>query len=175
MPHDSYMVRIHGSRAPTKRNRKFLRKISPFHPMVPVQQEEFLPAPMVLRDNAGQAELPAPPVHPAGHPPPVQHLPEQLQPAAHTVEHDDQHVAPRHPAQVQPTAPASQHVEPGPAQMLNIPGQPRPAQVLPTAALHRHQPAAAPGQDVLAQLKMREAMGHVLTILMGYAINPPNM
>ena len=35
LPHNSYMIIIHGSRAPTQRNRRFLRKISPFHPMIP--------------------------------------------------------------------------------------------------------------------------------------------
>ena len=33
LPFDSYMVRIHGSRAPTQRNRRFLRKIIPFLPL----------------------------------------------------------------------------------------------------------------------------------------------
>ena len=43
LPHNSYMVRMHGSRKPTQRNRKFLRKISPFHPMIPVQYTEQVP------------------------------------------------------------------------------------------------------------------------------------
>ena len=37
LPHQSYMVMIHGSRAATQRNRKFIRKITPFHSMIPVQ------------------------------------------------------------------------------------------------------------------------------------------
>ena len=157
MPHDSYMVRIHGSRAPTQRNRKFLRKISPFHPMIPVQREEFLPASTVLRDHVVQAEQPA-------------------APAADLPVQDVQPMAPTHqPVHVQPTALTSKHEDLAPVPMLGSPGQARHAQVPPAAALHRHPPVAAPGQDVLAQLRLREAMGHVLTVLMDYATNPPNV
>ena len=168
MPHDSYMVRIHGSRAPTQRNRKFLRKISPFHPMIPVQQDEFLPATtMLLRDRAQDHPVQQPdlPAHPVVQPPPVQLHADQPGP----VDLVDQ------PTYVQPAAPAPQPGDLAPSQPLTMTGPARPAQMPPTAALHRQQPVAAPGQDVLAQLKLREAMGHVLTILMGYAINPSNM
>ena len=40
LPFDSYMVRIHGSRAATQRHRRFLRKITPFKPAVPITEEE---------------------------------------------------------------------------------------------------------------------------------------
>ena len=76
-PAISYMVRIHGSRAPTQRNRKFLKKNSPFHPMIPVQQDEFIPAPMVLRERADQGhavEQPALLDHPVGYPTTAQQL-----------------------------------------------------------------------------------------------------
>ena len=170
-PAISYMVRIHGSRA--QRNRKFLKKNSPFHPMIPVQQDEFIPAPMVLRERADQGhavEQPALLDHPVGYPTTAQ------QPAA------EQPVRPVHPVDqpthVQPTAPAPQTEYTAPPQLLTIPGPALPAipaQVSPTAAHHRQQPVAAPGQDVLAQLRLREAMGHVLATLMGYAITPTNI
>ena len=169
LPHDSYMVRIHGSRAPTQRNRKFLRKISPFHPMIPVQQDEFLPAPMVLRERADQGhavEQPALPDHPVEYPTPVQPAAEQPDRPVHPVDQ---------PTHVQPTAPAPQTEYTAPPQLLTIPGPALPAQVPPTAAHHRQQPVAAPGQDVLTQLRLREAMGHVLATLMGYAITPTNI
>ena len=48
LPYDSYMVKIHGSRAATQRNRRFLRKISPFSPIIPVTVEETA-APVLTR------------------------------------------------------------------------------------------------------------------------------
>ena len=42
LPHDSYLVKVHGSRAVTKRNRQFLRKITPFQPAIPVSEEEII-------------------------------------------------------------------------------------------------------------------------------------
>ena len=106
--------------------------------MITVQQEEFLPASMLLKERGDQdhsVKQPILPAHPVVQPPPVQ--PEAEQPPA-------------------------------------MSGPVIPTQVPPTAALHRQQAVAAPGQDVLEQLKLREAMGNVLTILMGYAINPTN-
>ena len=41
LPHNSYLVKIHGSRAVTKRNRQFLRQITPFKPVIPVSEEEM--------------------------------------------------------------------------------------------------------------------------------------
>ena len=40
LPHEAYRVKIHGSRQVTLRNRRFLRKLTPFTPAVPVTQEE---------------------------------------------------------------------------------------------------------------------------------------
>jgi hypothetical protein len=37
LPFDSYIVKIHGSCAPTKRNRRFLRKIIPYSSLLPVE------------------------------------------------------------------------------------------------------------------------------------------
>ena len=69
LPHESYIVRIHGSRAPTQRNRKFLRKISPFHPMIPLRYPE--PVPHYVRRHQDQfaavPPLTAPPQDPSTH------------------------------------------------------------------------------------------------------------
>ena len=40
LPHDAYLVKIHGSRALTTRNRRFLRKVVPFQPALPVSSME---------------------------------------------------------------------------------------------------------------------------------------
>ena len=52
------MIRIHGSRAPTQRNRKFLRKISPFHPMIPVHHP--VPAPHYVHRCQDKPAAPPP-------------------------------------------------------------------------------------------------------------------
>ena len=136
LPHDSYMVIIHGSRAPTQRNRKFFRKISPFHPIVPVQAGEHLPVPLPVPSPAaadlpttGQAVPGAGLTHDHQAPdPPVQqpvHLPLPLPVMA------DQHPAPptpvMQPAQLPPPNPV----------------------MTPTALSHRLQPVAPPGQDII--------------------------
>jgi hypothetical protein len=51
LPHDAYMVKIHGSREATKRNRRFLRKITLFGPAVPITREEMA-APVLTRARA---------------------------------------------------------------------------------------------------------------------------
>ena len=193
LPHDSYMVRIHGSRAPTQRNRRFLRKISPFHPMIPVHHTEHLPlhahphgAPVAqearpVNRAAAQAAQhplgtqPSPTVVPCddtfGQPIPG-HIAQDDVPVAQTV------VQPNPPGTkppmtrprlrekwiVRPTGTQGPPTSPPPTQ----PGTPRPAAATSSTA-HRLQPAAAPGHDVLKQLKMREAMGHVLFQMMEYA------
>ena len=64
LPHDSYMVRIHGSRAPTQRNRRFLRKITPFSPIIPVTVEETA-TPALTRARSA-ASSPSPDSEPPG-------------------------------------------------------------------------------------------------------------
>ena len=51
LPHEAYMVKIHGSRQVTQRNRRFLRKLSPFTPAVPVTQEEVSRSKIVTRSQ----------------------------------------------------------------------------------------------------------------------------
>ena len=44
LPHDSYLVKVHGNRSVTQRNRRFLRKLLPFKPINPVEDEVPHPA-----------------------------------------------------------------------------------------------------------------------------------
>ena len=190
LPHDSYMVRIHGSRAPTQRNRKFLRRISPFHPMIPVHHTEHLPLP----DGASVAQE-ARPVTRAAAQAAQQPLSTQPSPAVVPREdilgqpvpsHSAQDDVPADPTTVQPNPPGTKppmtrprlreqwivrptgtqgpSTSPPPTQ----PGTATPADAT-SSSDHRLQPAAAPGHDVITQLKMREAMGHVLFQMMEYA------
>ena len=70
LPHDAYMVRMHGSRKVTQRNRRFLRQVHTFKPAIPVTSEELAHSGPVTRairaaaqaERAAQAEaLGAPP------------------------------------------------------------------------------------------------------------------
>ena len=58
-PFDSYLVLIHGSRDPTKRNRKFLRKIQPFTPALPVQGPMLPPVTRAQSRGTAVAKVPA--------------------------------------------------------------------------------------------------------------------
>ena len=41
LPHESYMVKVYGSRQATQRSRRFLRKVTPYKPAIPVTEEEL--------------------------------------------------------------------------------------------------------------------------------------
>jgi hypothetical protein len=58
LPHDSYLVRVDGSRAVTQRNRRFLRKFSPFTPAIPVTYDEINPGRVVTRAMTTVAQAP---------------------------------------------------------------------------------------------------------------------
>ena len=58
LPHQAYMVKIHGSRKLTQRNRRFLRKVIPFKPAV---QEEVSMGKIVTRSQT-QPVMPSTPV-----------------------------------------------------------------------------------------------------------------
>ena len=51
LPHEAYMVKIHGSRQLTRRNRRFLRKLTPFMPTVPITQAEVSRSRIVTRSQ----------------------------------------------------------------------------------------------------------------------------
>ena len=174
LPHDSYMVIIHGSRAPTQRNRRFLRKISPFHPMIPIQADEHLSVPLPLHvpvpvaaDAPAAADLPATgqAVPGAGqtHNHQAPNLPVQ-QPVNQPVHRHPPVMADQLPAPLPPPT-----LVPQPAQ---LPPVPQPAQLpppnpsmTPTASSHRMLPVAPPGQDIVTLMRQREAQGHVLALL----------
>ena len=59
LPHEAYMVKIHGSRQATQRNRRFLRKLSPFTPAVPVTQEEVSRSKIVTRSQTQPIMIPS--------------------------------------------------------------------------------------------------------------------
>ena len=115
LPYDSYLVKVHGSRAITKRNRKFLRKMNTFQAANPVTVEEVANSRIVTRSMARNALADHPNV-PGLSAETVQDLPAR-------------------------TAPKS------------------------TAASHRKQPVARPGQDLVSQLKKREVQGQHLALV----------
>jgi hypothetical protein len=85
LPHDAYMIRMHGSRKVTQRNRRFLRRTQPFKPAIPVLSEDLAHSGPVTRairaaaqaERAAQAEAlgapraaeAAPPLAPMAGPP----------------------------------------------------------------------------------------------------------
>ena len=82
LPFHSYMVRMHGSRAPTQRNRRFLRKISPFASLLPKE-----PCTLPALGPATRSSSPPDPIPPPSHsaptaPPPPQALAAPPPPAA---------------------------------------------------------------------------------------------
>ena len=167
LPHDSYMVVIHGSRAPTQRNRKFLRRITPFHPMIP---HSTLPTTLPAMPTRSTSALPNTPhrqsdtddltdiVTPNLDPSPASPVPPPHHPTAATPS-----VPATPPTPTVPSAP----VQP-PRAHGQLPGDrvqlPPPGHAQPTAATHRHVPLAPAGQDVITLLKQRERMGQVLSV-----------
>ena len=141
LPHDAYLVKVHGSRALTKRNRRFLRKLTPFTPASPVSPGESFAVPRLdSQPLAGTAA--AAPTAPTGAPP----LQGEVAPPP----------PPAHLLPVSPPTPAPHWDEP--AQMVE-----------PTALAetHRLQPVGAPGQpNMLELLKQREEAGFHLAMEM---------
>ena len=186
LPHHSYMVIIHGSREPTQRNRKFLRKITPFHPMIPHLSHPILQPPVQHRDTQPDHLAPQGPSHHAhpsagdddGHA--VQSSP------GHAEQLGDNPPGPsddRHPVQLTAAPPQSRqkypppHLRerwivakpsphaaddqgPGPADSERLPQGDGPS--LPSALAYRDQPAAPPGQDAISLLLQREKDGQRL-------------
>ena len=135
LPHDAYLIKMHGSRGITKRNRRFLRKITPFSPIIPVTSRELQTTQVVTRARAKQEDTAAPQPIPVDTPP-------HAQPASNP-----------EPRTEQPAA----HHDPTPEARTCQPGG-------HTAAQYRQQPAARPGEDVITLLKQREAQGHHLSL-----------
>jgi len=148
LPHDSYMVVIHGSRAPTQRNRRFLRKISPFHPMIPLQADHpYIPPATITAPAASASTTPAPAA------PTLIKVHDSIPaPAAEAVD------LPLLPA----AAPTPRVDTEQPAEAAHVPPvQPCPARTS-TAGKHRQTPAAPPSQDIVTLMCQRVAQGQVL-------------
>ena len=146
LPHNSYMVKIHGSRAATQRNRRFLRKITPFSPIIPVTVEE--PAtPALTRARASTAASePLTPLLAPGPLAPAPPSPLSLSPA------------PLGPAPLSPVSWSPAPLSPTPLEPTpSAPKTPTRAPQRPTAATHRLPPIAAPGENLIKLLKQQEA------------------
>ena len=145
LPYHSYMVRMHGSRAPTQRNRRFLRKITPFTSVLP---SEPCATPTVgPATRSSPASTSAPTLAASPPPPPFR------------VENGDTPLPAVTPSSAQepPTLPLPSL--PPPASVM--PNLPR----LPSAAGYRQSPAAPPGSDnTLTILREMESRGHHLAL-----------
>ena len=135
LPHDAYLVKVHGSRALTKRNRRFLRKLTPFHPASPVLPGESYAVPRLCSQppaGTAAADPTASPEAPQGEvapPPPPAHLP------------------------------------PAPTPLLEPHQEGPPQREAPTADTHRLRPVGAPGEpNMLELLKQREEAGYHLAL-----------
>ena len=62
LPHDSYLVKVHGNRSITQRNRRFLRKLSPFQPVNPVPQGESVVPHTAIRQQPRPLRIPSRPL-----------------------------------------------------------------------------------------------------------------
>ena len=143
LPYDAYLVRIHGSRGVTQRNRRFLRKMQPFSPAIPFTSEECSPSRVITRammtppvQEPPQVVRQAPPALPAL-PPPVKQAPTALPTPTSTA-----------------TSASTADYPPPPA--LAPPGlQPGPS-ALPSAELYRRRPIGPPGTNLVDLLKRKE-------------------
>ena len=141
LPHDAYLVRIHGSRGVTQHNRRFLRKMNPFSPAIPFTSDELSPSRVITR------AIKPPPVQET--PPVSQPVPMVQQPSATAT------VTPptlTSPADCPPSPPAR---DPSPS-----PPAPRPLlatpSALPSADLYRRRPVGPPGANLIDLLKQQE-------------------
>ena len=143
LPYDSYVVRIHGSRAPTQRNRRFLRKITPYLSLIPKELPLAASRPVTRATSQLETASTAPPptAGPTSTPPPTG--------------------PPAVPATPPPTGPPAGPAVPNPAL---VPQPKMKTPIKPHAAYHRRGPVAAPGQDVITRLKQRELQGHHLAV-----------
>ena len=136
LPHDSYLVRIDGSRAPTQRNRRFLRKIAPF---VPTDNQPLATSAPVTR---AMAEL----------------LKAAKDKDATMPLASKEMLSPAHETPPSPTASSP----PAPTMASTPRSSPaaEPKRLQPYQ--HRQVPVGRPGQDLLTALKARELQGHTL-------------
>ena len=145
-PFNSYLIRMHGSREVTKRNRRHLRKIEPFSPLIPDLsiQHQSVSLPPTTRSKSAPEHQTLP--HQSLDPP----LPEA--PAAPPLPLPNPSVLSRHESK-------------------NM-SCPKP----PTAEIHRHKAAASPGDtNLLKKLKEMETQGQHLAIHSSQASTIPSI
>ena len=139
LPYHSYMVRMHGSRAPTQRNRRFLRKITPFASILPTEPCASPAARPATRSSSPPTSAPTLAASPP--PPPFR----AAEPPAAT------------PSSTQePPTPSTRGSPPPAPAVLHLPQ--------PSAADYRQRPAAPPGSDTLTILHEMESRGHHLAL-----------
>ena len=141
LPYDAYLVRVHGSRAVTQRNRRFLRKMNPFSPAIPFTSDELSPTRVITRAIV---------------PPPVQETLPASQPVSLAQQPSTTTTVPP------PTSVSTADCLPTPStrDLSPTPTAPRPRlpapSVLPSADLYRRRPVGPPGANLIDLLKQQE-------------------
>ena len=130
LPYDAYLVRVHGSRAVTQRNRRFLRKMKPFSPALPFTSDDCSPDQSRVITRAMMIPSVQEPSRLATPTPPT-----TSSPAVPTVVTT--------PTPVVPTSAVPSTPLPGPS-------------AIPPAELYRQRPIGPPGADLVDLLKRRE-------------------
>ena len=139
LPFDAYLVKIHGSRTVTQRNRRFLRKMQPFSPALPFTSDELSPSRAITRAMMTPAAQVPTPV--ASQAPPTLAAPAALPTAAVPTS------ASQAPAQPPP----------GPRILAPSPSALPIGLALPPAERYRQRPIGPPGSTNLVDLlKKRE-------------------
>ena len=157
LPHDSYMVKVHGNRSITQRNRRFLRRLFPFKPVNPVPQEEkahnTITRPVVktrstmedqqstdrVTTRSQRVVINLPASSTAGT--------NQVEKAKHSMDSKQSH------DKVSTSAASSTPVKKTSSATLAAKG-----------ASHRRIPLASPGENILTKLKIKEQMGTHLSL-----------
>ena len=141
LPYDAYLVRVHGSRAVTQRNRRFLRKMNPFSPAIPFTSDELSPTRVITRAIV---------------PPPVQETLPASQPVSLAQQPSTTTTVPL-PTSVS-TADCLPTPSPRDLSPTSTAPRPRlpPPSALPSADLYRRRPVGPPGANLIDLLKQQE-------------------
>ena len=146
LPHDAYLVRIHGSRGVTQRNRRFLRKMQPFSPAIPFTSEECSPSRVITRAMmTPPVQEPSPVVRQA--PPALPSLPPPVVKQASAA-------VPTPTSTATSATPADYPPLPPPA--LAPPGFAPGQSAIPPAQNYRQRPIGPPGANLVDLLKRQE-------------------
>ena len=150
LPYDAYLVRIHGSRGVTQRNRRFLRKLQPFSPAIPFTSDELSPSRAITRAMMNPpVQVPTPVVKQAS---PALPTPAPTTPTTATSASAAD--CPALPPTAEAPAPIPRAYPGGP--FLLDPGP----SAIPPAELHRQRPIGPPGGNLIDLLKQKEQDQH---------------